>query len=134
MTPKRDVVFLTDIVEESRMPSMTYGIREEKLEVRGNIDGLDAVKQAIYKILMTERYQYLIYDFQYGVEFGDLFGKPVSFVIPVVEKRIREALLADDRILAVTDFTFHTEREALVVGFHAETEFGEILVERKVEL
>lgn len=134
MTPKRDIVFLTELVEESRMPSMTYGIREEKQEVRGNIDGLEAMKQAIYKILMTERYHYLIYDFQYGVEFEDLFGKPVSFVIPVVEKRIREALLADDRILAVTDFTFRTEREELVVGFRVETEFGEILAERKVEI
>ncbi len=134
MIPQRDEVILTDHVEESRMPSLTYGIREEQQEVRGNIDGLEAVKQAIYKILMTERYRYLIYDFQYGVEFADLFGKPVSFVIPTVEKRIREALLADDRILSVTDFTFRMEREDLVVGFRVETEFGEILAERKVEL
>ena len=92
----------------AHMPSMTYRMSEEKKEVRGALDGMEAVKQAVYKILQTERYKYVIYDWNYGVELEDLFGKAVSFVIPELQRRITEALLADDRIEAVTEFSFET--------------------------
>lgn len=133
MTPKRESVILMENVEEKRMPSFTYGMMETKGEIRGNIDGLEAMKQAVYKILMTERYQYLIYDFQYGVELADLYGRSTAYVIPEVEKRIREALLADDRVLSVDGFSFTEEQGELTVRFQVETEFGMIDLERKVE-
>lgn len=133
MIPKREAVLLTDTVEEKRMPSFTYGMMEEKGEIRGGIDGLEAMQQAIYKILRTERYRYPIYDFQYGVELEDLYGRPAAYVIPEAEKRIREALLADDRILSVGEFSFSQEEGALAVRFQAETAYGVVDLERKVE-
>ncbi|MBM6828770.1 DUF2634 domain-containing protein [Anaerotignum lactatifermentans] len=133
MIPKRESVVLLETVEEKKMPSLTYAMMETKGEIRGNADGLEAIKQAIYKILMTERYRYLIYDFQYGVELADLYGRPAAYVIPEVEKRIREALLADDRVNSVEDFQFSEEQGALAVRFQAETELGTIELERKVE-
>lgn len=39
------------------------------------MDGMEAVKQAVYKILQTERYKYVIYDWNYGVELEDLLEK-----------------------------------------------------------
>lgn len=133
MTPKREHVVLTETVEERKIPSLTYGMKEEQREIRGNVDGLEAMKQAIYKILMTERYRYMIYDFQYGVELEDLYGRPSAYVIPEVEKRIREALLADDRVFSVEGFRFSEAQGELTVCFQAETEFGTIELERKVE-
>ena len=44
----------------AHMPSMTYRMSEEKKEVRGALDGMEAEKQAGYKILQSERYQYVI--------------------------------------------------------------------------
>lgn len=121
-----------DLQEE--MPSLTYRMSAQKQEVRGTLDGLDAVRQAIEKILQTERYRYVIYDWNYGVEFEDLFGKPVSYVIPELERRITEALLTDDRIEQVTDFSFAEEKNEVTVRFCVFTTQGEMQMERTVKL
>ena len=47
---------------------------------------LVAVKQAVYKIIMTERYQYIMYSWNYGVELLDLFGEPVTYVCPELKR------------------------------------------------
>ena len=64
----------------------------------GYVDGREAVEQAAYKILNTERGENEIYGGQYGVETDDLLGMPISYVCPEYERRTREALLMDDRI------------------------------------
>ena len=56
------------------------------------------------KILYTERYAYVIYSSQYGVELDRLIGKDYDFIVSDLERTITEALLADDRILSITDF------------------------------
>lgn len=115
------------------MPSTTYQIRKEKKEVQGMTDGLEAMKQAIFKILFTERYQYAIYDWSYGIELKDLIGKPKSFVIPELKKRIMEALLADDRIQDVKNFTFSSYKNSLTVKFLVETIYGNLEGTKEVE-
>ena len=131
MIPTGTEILILDTSEH--MPSMTYRMAAEKKEVRGALDGMEAVKQAVYKILQTERYKYVIYDWNYGVELEDLFGKSVSFVIPELQ-RITEALLADDRIEAVTDFSFETEKSSVTAAFRVQTIWGDLEAERTVEI
>ena len=50
----------------------------------------------------------------------------------MIEDRITEALLQDDRILEVTDFTFERRRDVLSVQFTVGTIFGDIQEEREV--
>ncbi|MEN7878670.1 DUF2634 domain-containing protein, partial [Clostridioides difficile] len=69
----------------------------EKSKIDGICDDVEALKQTIFLILNTERYQHLIYSWNYGVELNDLIGEPISFVIPELERRIKEALIQDDR-------------------------------------
>lgn len=132
MIPTGTEILILDTSEH--MPSMTYRMAAEKKEVRGVLDGMDAVKQAVYKILQTERYKYVIYDWNYGVELEDLFGKAVSFVIPELQRRITEALLTDDRIEAVTDFSFETEKGSVTAAFRVQTIWGDLEAERTVEI
>lgn len=116
-------------------PSLTYRMDLSKNVIRGSVDGLDAVRQAVYKILQTERYQYVIYSWNYGVEFSDLFGEPVSYVCPELKRRITEALTWDKRILDVHNFRFDTsKRGAVHVSFTVKTIYGEIEAEREVQL
>lgn len=62
---------LTAVIQEGeKIPSYTYKLDDTR--VRGYVDGSEAVKQAVYKILMTERYKYIIYGFNYGVELDRL--------------------------------------------------------------
>ena len=81
--------------------------------IREYIDGLEAVKQSIFKIIMTERYQYIMYSWNYGIELVDLFGEPISYVCPELKRRISEALLWDDRIKGVDNFIFDFPQKSL---------------------
>ena len=114
-------------------PSRTYGMNMEDGTVQGYVDGLEAMRQAVYKVLLTERYQYPMYSWDYGVELADLFGEPVSYVCPELERRITEALLQDGRIEGVDGFSFSFPRKGTVhVSFTVHTIFGDIEAEREV--
>ncbi len=114
-------------------PTKTYRMDRENHLVRGYTDGLEAMRQAIYKAILTERYQYSMYSWNYGIELLDLFGEPVSYVCPELERRIAEALLWDKRINGVDSFAFDFPEKGVVsVSFTVHTVFGDVRAERKV--
>lgn len=134
MTPKQEVELNMDTIEQKIIPSLTWKINEERGEVRGTVDEREAMQQAVQKILRTERYRYAIYDWNYGIELEELYGKNVTYVIPELKKRIEEALLADDRVTAVTDFSFRQEKGSVTAEFLVHTIFGEMRAERTVDI
>jgi len=93
-------------VEVVEQPSLCPRMIVESERIIGQCDDVEAIKQAIYNILNTERYQYIIFSWDYGVELKDLFGKPIDYVMPEVERRITEALVQDDRIDSCDSFEF----------------------------
>ena len=107
-------------------PTYTYKLDMVKSRIKGFTDGQEAMHQAIYKILTTERYKYEIYSWDYGVELSDLFGQPIQYVYPELERRITEALTADDRIESVTNFEFSNEGNSVFTTFTVNTVFGEV--------
>ena len=114
-------------------PGLTYKMQMDEHRIRGYTDGLEAVKQAIYKIIMTERYQYIMYSWNYGIELLDLFGEPVTYVCPELKRRISEALLWDDRVRSVDNFEFDfPEKGVVCVEFLVHTTFGDVKMEREV--
>lgn len=116
-------------------PSLTYQMRLEENRVLGECDDLKAMEQAVYKILNTQRYQYPIYSWNYGIELKDLFGQPVSYCIPEIERRITEALLQDERVKRVHDFEFEMKgRGRLFVSFQADTTKGTVAAEKEVRI
>lgn len=134
MTPKQ----VTDVdmsrITKKKLPSLTWKIDREEGQVRGALDEAEAMRQAVEKILQTERYRFVIYDWNYGMELDDLIGKNASFVIPELKRRIEDALLADDRVTAVTDFYFSQERDSVAADFLVHTIFGELRAERTVDI
>lgn len=116
------------------LPSQTFQMHLDTDTIYGFVDEKTAMEQAIYLILSTERYQWLIHSWNYGVELMDLFGQPVSFVMPELKRRISEALLQDDRIVSVDGFQFETQGGKVHVTFTAHTIFGEIEAERTVDI
>lgn len=134
MTPTQEVELNMMTIEKKTIPSLTWKINEERAEVRGSVDELEAMKQAVNKILQTERYRYAIYDWNYGIELEELYGKNVTYVIPELKKRIEDALLADDRVTAVTDFSFRQEKGSVTAEFMVHTIFGELTAERTVDI
>lgn len=91
------------------------------------------MNQVIRKAIITPPFNYLIYSYDYGVELADLFGRPVSFVCPEIERRITEALLADSRITGVGGFDFNLLRKGVVqVSFEVQTIFGSLIAQKEV--
>ena len=132
MIPSKNVIFSTNLKIESQ-PSKNYKLHIEQNIIRGTCDGLEAMKQVIYKILNTERYQYIIYSWNYGIELLDLYGEPITYVLPEIQRRITEALVQDDRINSVDDFNFETIGKRTVnVTFTVHTIFGDIQEEKVV--
>lgn len=126
----------TELVETNYV-SKTYKIvvsadDESISRIKGYADGLDSIRQAVNLILSTERYAFLIYSWDYGVELIDLIGKPTSYVMSELPRRIEEALLVDDRIEGVTDFEFDKNGEKLHTKFTVITKLGEIKTELEV--
>ena len=130
MIPKIEISADVTVREQ---PTKTYKMELYKGNyILGFVDSQKAVEQAIYKIIRTERYKYIIYSWDYGIELEDLFGMPVEYCIVELERRISEALLQDNRITAVHSFEFDTEKErgtVLIKKFIAETLFGKIQID-----
>lgn len=115
--------------------SLTYAMNLDTMRFTGKIDGDDAIRQAVFKILNTERYKYDIYDWDYGVELEDLKGKPITFVMGELPNRIKEALETDDRIETVDTFkTSVVDKSKLVVSFIVHTENEDVPIESEVEI
>lgn len=125
--------FLEQDFEITEQPTHTYKMNLESNLIRGYTDGQEAMKQATYKILNTERYQYVMYSWNYGIELLDLYGEPVSYVCPELERRITEALTWDDRIQSVDNFEFNISKKGeILVTFTAHTVFGDVVAEKVV--
>lgn len=113
-------------------PSRTFKLDRENGCVVGMADGLEAVRQAVYLILNTERYQWLIHSWDYGAELQSLVGKPPDFCAAEIERRVREALLQDDRIRAVENFTFEVGKKTITAQFTVKCVFGEFAADAEV--
>ena len=85
-------------------PSLTYAMNADKGIFVGKVDGIEAIKQSVLKTINTERYEFEIYSWNYGIELQDLYGKDLPYVMSEVKQRIIDALLVDDRIESVGSF------------------------------
>lgn len=126
MIPVVDSDFTEDL-EEVTEPDVTFGINSDMIRVDSVINGLEAVKQAVYIMLNIERYQHLIYSFDFGVELQDLIGEPIDYIEAELERRISDCLEQDDRITEITDFEFEkSDSDKLLVSFNVNTIYGTI--------
>lgn len=118
-------------VEEQTLPSLTYRIVNGR--VRGLIDDQDAMRQAVEKILRTERFVWPIYDDQYGNDLLELIGKSMPYARSEVSRMITEALKADDRVDDVQiDRLEQVDADSLAVWVTVTTATGEVNVETEV--
>ena len=120
MIPSTNTILSQDLEVET-LPSKNY-----KMQIEHDVIN-------VFKILNTERYQYIIYSWNYGIELLDLYGEPVTYVCPELERRITEALVQDDRIDSVDSFVFNVlEKRTVKVTFTVHTIFGGIEAEKVV--
>jgi hypothetical protein len=134
MIPSVNTILTADL-EIAKLPSKQYKMLIDNNRIIGICDGLEAVKQSVFKILNTERFDYLIYSWNYGIELKDLYGQSPMYVCPEIERRVKEALFQDDRITDIDEFEFDISRKGVVsVSFTVHTFFGDLNEEMVVNI
>lgn len=134
MIPSGNTILNTEL-KVVTMPSKQHRMDLNRNRILGTCNTLEAVKQAVFKILSTERYKYIIYSWNYGIELEDLFGQPSMYVCPEIERRVKEALTQDDRITGVDSFEFDISKRGVVsVTFTVHTLFGDLDEEMVVNI
>ena len=135
MTPSVDEALNASTVAQEQKPSLTWKLDLSSNRVKGMIDDRDAVLQAVEKILLTERYAYRIYSWNYGAELQFYIGKDTDFVLADAERTIREALLQDDRILDIEDFSVkQIDLNSVSVSFTVVSVAGSFNYKKEVQV
>lgn len=116
------------------LPSRTFKMYEDAKMMVGTVNERKAVEQAVFLILQVERYEWLIYSWNYGAELRSLIGQPIEYCLPEIKRRITEALLQDDRITAVENFQFQIKKNKVLTQFQVVSIFGTIDTETEVEI
>lgn len=93
-----------ELVNENELiqPSLTWFVNRETKSLGGEIDGIDAVRQAVNLQLDTMRFGYEIMDADYGSELNTLIGKTYNYIVAELPRIVTDCLLRDDRVLAVS--------------------------------
>lgn len=120
-----------EIVDLALESSKTYRVLNGR--VIGWIDNKQALRQAVEKLLHTERFMYEIYTDEYGIELQSLIGASFELVEAEISRIIKEALLVDERIVEVTDITAQKiDSTSLLITFSVESIFGTLAFEEVV--
>lgn len=116
-------------------PTKTYKLDLVNKRIIGNIDGREAVTQHIRKVLSTDKYAYEIYDWYYGNEILKLVGQSADYAVSRLPNIVREALLVDDRITDIADWTFEqTAIDTIVASCGVYTVYGKIDYQMEVKI
>ena len=91
------------------------------------VEGNQAIKVWIYKALLTPRYEYSIYSWDYGSELMDLIGKVYtpSLTKEEAKRYIKEALLINPYILEVNVIDTDFKDSMLSANIKITTIYGE---------
>ena len=101
----------------------------------GTVNDLNAVKQACCCILATELEIHKMYDKSYGLQTFDLIGKDYSYIASELKRRIKEALIQDDRINDVRDFVIErVKKDGIHLSFVVECQYGDISMDKTVKV
>lgn len=121
-------------IQFEQQPGRTWKIDFRKKRIIGMTDELEALKQAVFLILHTERFAHLIYSSDYGAELTGLIGEHQLFLQSELTRRIIEALLQDDRVTGVEDFSFEFAQSDVLVRFAVISLYGSFQEEVEVSM
>ena len=132
--PKFDMPDLVEAVEDTSIAYpkswlFDFDTGDFVLDGAGRIviaDGHRAWAQWCVKTVLTERFAYLAYSGNYGVEIDKALKQPTHAAVETeVERTITEALLVDPRTYTVRDFSFEWRGDELYVSFTVIPVVGE---------
>lgn len=120
--------FDTDIQLTSR-PSRTWIIDRNTMQVGYMDEGLEAVRQAVEIALNVERFQWQIYNTNFGNELEELVGDDADYIQSELPRMVNDALSVDDRVIDTADYVFSVNGDSMTVSFTVNTVYGQLTEE-----
>lgn len=106
-----------------------FAIKDGKVQV---LEGIEALKVWIIKLIKTEKFKFKIYATnevdEYGITLMDLIHSdyPYFFIKSEIQREITEELLKNPEILDVKDFVFTRVKRTLAVAFTVNSIYGPV--------
>lgn len=123
MIPSNRNLIVTQIGQNE--VTRTYKVDSYDKRIIGTTDGQPAIEQAILKNFDTERFAYVIYSKNYGIELEKYIGKDYDFIRSDLQRAIEECLLVDARIYSINNLQFTQEGlDYMSITMDIETEQG----------
>lgn len=123
MIPSNRNLIVTQIGQNE--VTRTYKVDYYNKRIIGTTDGQPAIEQAILKNFDTERFAYVIYSKNYGIELEKYIGKDYDFIRSDLQRAIEECLLVDARIYSINNLQFTQESlDYMSITMDIETEQG----------
>lgn len=107
-----------------QQPSLTWHIDKNTNRIQGEIDGAEAVAQAVDIILNVERFRWQIYSPNSGMQWDGLIGQDPGYVASELQRRITDALSVDNRIRGISDFSYSVSGNSMTASFTVDTVYG----------
>ena len=120
--------FDTDIQLTSR-PSRTWIIDRNTMQVGFMDEGLEAVRQSVEIALNVERFQWQIYNTNFGNELEELVGDDADYIQSELPRMVNDALSVDDRVIDTADYIFSVNGDSMTVSFTVNTVYGQLTEE-----
>ena len=121
-------------VRFERQTSRTWYIDKESGRIAGECAGLQAVRQAVGVILNVDRFRWQIYSPYSGVQWDGLIGQDPGYVASELQRRIWDALSADDRMTGISNFSYSVKREVLTATLTVSTVYGDVQTSVEVNI
>lgn len=119
-----------ELLEENRQEQTEpkeYEINFITGQLTGNIvTGLAAIKMWVYMALLTARYRYTIYSWDYGCELEELISLNYNKdqIESEAQRMIRECLEQNEFITGITNFNTTFKHSKLTCQFTIQTQYG----------
>ena len=108
-----------------QQPSLTWYINKETNRIQGEVDNLESVRQAVEIILNVERFRWQIYSPNSGMQWEGLLGQNPGYVASEVQRRIKDALSVDERVLGISNFQYTISGNTMTCSLTVNTVYGQ---------
>lgn len=121
------VLALNESLDAASQPTYTYYVDIDTNQILRMCDGFEAVKQAFNLLINTQRFIHQGFTSDYGMDWSDLIGRPVDYIISETQARLKDAIKPDSRFVSVdlsSNNPYTIDGDSIIMNFEVITVFG----------
>lgn len=125
---------INNLVVVEQQPSLTWHINRGTGRIEGEVDGYQAVRQAVETLCNLQRFRWQIFLPSSGVDWRGLVGQNPGYVAAELRRRIAEGLAMDSRVRGLTEFSYALNGDVLTANVTVQTIYGPVSTAVEVQM